>query len=186
MPRVFVRSAVVRSPCCIFSWRDAAQRCGRHDKNDPLFGGFSSLRSLKIGIFPGRKKVSQGKPTEKWVIFIRVKKRCWLSAIRGGAWRQGHASRLRLDNASLQPQLAQLIQSVAVRLDPCRRTPPEGLCVGSSLRAWVRGESFFGSGVPFGFLAGMLSFFPPECAKYSRSGYLGECFQSISRCLSCR
>ena len=40
-----------------------------------------------------------------------------------GAWRQGHASRLRLDNASLQPQLAQLIQSVAVRLDPCRRTP---------------------------------------------------------------
>ena len=66
-----------------------------------------------------------------------------------GAWRQGHASRLRLDNASLQPQLAQLIQSVAVRLDPCRRTPPEGLCVGSSVRAWTRGVSFFGSGVPF-------------------------------------
>ena len=185
-PDFLLSSAVVRSPRCIFSWRDAAQRCGRHDKNDPLFGGFSSLRSLKIGIFPGRKKVSQGKPTEKWVIFIRVKKRCWLSAIRGGAWRQGHASRLRLDNASPYTQLAQLIQSVAVRLDPCRQTPHKGPCVRSSLRAWVRGESFFGSGVPFGFLAGMLSYFPPECAKYSRSGYLGECFQSISRCLSCR
>ena len=69
-PDFLLSSAVVRSPRCIFSWRDAAQRCGRHDKNDPLFGGFSSLRSLKIGIFPGRKKVSQGKPTEKWVIFI--------------------------------------------------------------------------------------------------------------------
>ena len=66
-----------------------------------------------------------------------------------GAWRQGHASRLRLDNASLQPQLAQLIQSVAVRLDPCRRTPPEGLCVGSSVRAWTRGVSFFWLGRPF-------------------------------------
>ena len=66
-----------------------------------------------------------------------------------GAWRQGHASRLRLDNASPYTQLAQLIQSVAVRLDPCRQTPHKGPCVGSSLRAWVRGESFFGSGVPF-------------------------------------
>ena len=83
MPRVFVCSAVVRSPCCIFSWRDAAQRCGWHDKNDPLFCGFSSSRSLKIGISPGRKKVSQGKPTEKWVVFIRAGKPCRPSSIQG-------------------------------------------------------------------------------------------------------
>ena len=82
-PDFLLSSAVVRSPRCIFSWRDAAQRCGRHDKNDPLFGGFSSLRSLKIGIFPGRKKVSQGKPTEKWVVFIRAGKHCRPSSIQG-------------------------------------------------------------------------------------------------------
>ncbi len=35
---------------------------------------FSSLQSLKIGISPGRKKVSYGKPTEKWVVFIRGRK----------------------------------------------------------------------------------------------------------------
>ena len=84
MPLDFLlSSAVVRSPCCIFFWRDAAQRCGRHDKNDPLFGGFSSLQSSKIGISPGRKKVSHGKPTEKWVIFIKTGKLCCSSAIQG-------------------------------------------------------------------------------------------------------
>ena len=81
-PDFLLSSAVVRSPRCIFSWRDAAQRCGRHDKNDPLFGGFSSLRLLKIGISPGRKKVSQGKPTEKWVVFIKTGKPCRPSSIQ--------------------------------------------------------------------------------------------------------
>ena len=60
----FLRPAAVRGSGRDVFWRDAAQRCGRHDKNDPLFGGFSSLRLLKIGISPGRKKVSYGKPTE--------------------------------------------------------------------------------------------------------------------------
>ena len=54
------------------------------------------------------------------------------------------------------------------------------------MRAWVRGALAFGSGVSFGFLDGMLSFFPPECAKYSRSGYLGEHLRSMVRRLSCR
>ena len=36
---------------------------------------------------------------------------------------QGLASRLRLDNASVCLRLAQLIQSVTVRLDPCRPMP---------------------------------------------------------------
>ena len=184
-PDFLLSSAVVRSPRCIFSWRDAAQRCGRHDKNDPLFGGFSSSRSLKIGISPGRKKSNPGQTHRKVGRFYQDRETLPLFINPGGVRRQGLASRLRLDNVSPYTQLAQLIQSVAARLDPCRQTPHKGPCVGSSLRAWVRGESFFGSGVPFEFLAGMLSFFPPECAKYSRSGYLGECFQSISSCLSC-
>ena len=45
---------------------------------------------------------------------------------------------------------------------------------------------FFGAGVTFGFLGGMLSFFPPKCAKYFRSGYLGEYLRSIVRRLCCR
>ena len=102
MPRVFVRSAVVRSPCCIFSWRDAAHQCGWHDKNDPLFGGFSSLRSLKIGIFPGRKKVSQGKPTEKWVVFIRAGKPCRPSSIQGAPAGKGSPH----DSAWIGPSFA--------------------------------------------------------------------------------
>ena len=39
---------------------------------------------------------------------------------------------------------------------------------------------------PSGFLGGMLSFFPSECAKYSRSGYLGEHLRSMVRRLRCR
>ena len=41
-----------------------------NDKNDPLFCGFSSSSLRKINISPGRKKVSRGKPTEKYPIFI--------------------------------------------------------------------------------------------------------------------
>ena len=53
---------------------------GRHfygvdDKNDPLFGGFSSLRSKEISVSPGREKVSHGEPTEKWVVFIMLLKK---------------------------------------------------------------------------------------------------------------
>ena len=88
-PDFLLSSAVVRSPRCIFSWRDAAQRCGRHDKNDPLFSGFSSLQSSEIIVFPGRIKVSHGKPTEKWVVFIRAGKLCRSSALGGGIVEKG-------------------------------------------------------------------------------------------------
>ena len=44
---------------------------------------FPLCRRKKIGISPGRKKVSQGKPTEKRVVFIRARKLCRLSAIQG-------------------------------------------------------------------------------------------------------
>ena len=46
----------------------------------------------------------------------------------------------------------------------------EGLCVGSSLCAWVRGASFFGSGVPFELLDGMLSFFSARKRQNRRFG----------------
>ena len=131
------------------------------------------MQSLRINVSPGRKKVSQGKPTEKWVIFIRVKKRCWLSAIRGGAWRQGHASRLRLDNASPYTQLAQLIQSVAVRLDPCRQTPHKGPCVGSSLRAWIPGALSLGLVFLLGFPAACCRFFRLKTTKSTVRGRWG-------------
>ena len=41
-----------------------------HDKNTPLFCGFLTPRASIFSISPGRKKVSRGKPTEKWVVFI--------------------------------------------------------------------------------------------------------------------
>ena len=149
MPRVFVCSAVVCSPGYDVFRRDAAQRCGRHDKNDPLFGGFSSLWSLKIGIFPGRKKVSQGKPTEKWVVFIRTGKPCRSSSIQGApagkgsphdsAWIMLHCNRNSL-NLSKASQFGSTLAG---------RRPFEGLCIGSSVRAWIRGASFFWLGRPF-------------------------------------
>ena len=69
--------------------RDAVQKRGRHDKNDPLFSGFSSLQSSEIIVFPGRIKVSHGKPTEKWVVFIRAGKLCRSSALGGGIVEKG-------------------------------------------------------------------------------------------------
>ena len=176
MPRV-LRLAAVRSPRCIFFWRDAAQRCGRHDKNDPLFGGFSSLWSLKIGIFPGRKKVSQGKPTEKRVVFIRAGKPCRPSSIQGAPADKGLASRLRLDNASLHPQLAQLIQSVAVRLDPCRRALFEGLCFASSVCSlgFVARRSLARASL-LGFSAACCRFFRPNVQNIPVRGTSGSAF----------
>ncbi len=49
---------------------------------------------------------------------------CTSSFVRNpGRLPAGPASRLRLDNASFCSEVAQLIQSVAVRLDPCRQAP---------------------------------------------------------------
>ena len=56
-------------------------------------------------------------------------------SMRRDVRRQGLASRLRLDNASFHSHLAQLIQSVAVRLDPCRRTTLRSPTVLESHRA---------------------------------------------------
>ena len=119
----FLRSAAVHSLGRDVFCRDAAQRCGVDDKNDPLFGGLSSLH------------LEQG--TEV----------CSNSSIR--------------------------------------RTTP-GACVSGVPRAHrARGASSLGPAPPFGSPGGMLSFFPPECAKYSRSGYLGEHLRSMLRRLSC-
>ena len=170
MPRVFVRSAVVRSPCCIFSWRDAAHQCGWHDKNDPLFGGFSSLRSLKIGISPGRKKVIQGKPTEKWVVFIRAGKPCCPSSIQGAsagkgsprdsAWIMFHRTRnsLNLSKAS------QFGSTLAGRRPIRDRESGVRCALGFAASRSLARASLFG------FLGGMLSFFPPENDKIDGSG----------------
>ena len=47
---------------------------GVDDKNDPLFCGFFSWGFGETSISPGREKVSHGKPTEKWGVFITLLK----------------------------------------------------------------------------------------------------------------
>ena len=101
-------------------------------------------------VFPqAAKKISQGKPTEKWVIFIRTGKPCRSSSIQGApagkgsphdfAWIMLHCNRNSL-NLSKASQFGSTLAG---------GSPFEGLCIGSSVRAWTRGVSFFGSGVPF-------------------------------------
>ena len=180
-----------------------------HDKNDPLFGGFSSLQSSKIVVSPGRKKVSHGKPTEKWAIFIKAGKLCCPSAIQGtpigkgspydSAWTILLCARgpLNLSKALLFgstlaggcpfasfPSLEQGMEVCSVH-PPERRTPlracvPEILCVSrfAARRSLARASLFRSCG-------SMLSLFPSKCAKYSRSGYLGERLRLILRRLSC-
>ena len=129
--------------------------------------------SLKIGIFPGRKKVSQGKPTEKRVVFIRAGKPCRPSSIRGppadrgsphdSAWIMLHCNR-----NSLNLSKASQFGSTLVGGRPLRVCVSGVRCALGFVACWLLARVSL-----FGFLGGMLSFFPPECAKYSRSGHLG-------------
>ena len=136
------------------------------------------MRSLKIGISPGRKKVSQGKPTEKRVIFIRTGKPCRPLAIREPPAGKGspHDSAwivLLCARGPLNLSKASRFGSTLAGGRPLR------VCAsGVRCALGFAARRFFGSGVPLGFLGGMLSFFPPECVKYSRSGYLGEHLQT--------
>ena len=160
----------------------------RHDKNDPLFGGFFSVLLSKISVSPGRKKVNLGKPTEKWVIFIRTGKPCRLSAFRGHpparariaaplgqcffelATRAAYPKR----RGSARPLSAELFCFISLFgtgdgglfqfIHPAHA--PWGICVSGFWRVrWVCLRRDVVPMSPSGFLGGMLSLFSSENAQ---------------------
>ncbi len=65
----------VRKGAGQFELRDGAGAVGAtDDKNGVLFGAFWCEKERETGIFPGRKKVSCSKPTEKYPVFIMTPK----------------------------------------------------------------------------------------------------------------
>ena len=98
------------------------------DKNDPLFGGFSSSPPSKTSVFPGRKEVNRGKPTEKWCLFLMLAKGGVICQQKGARFLE-LPSELKMVPFGLNVRLRRSGASPTLRRRPtCGRRPRSERC----------------------------------------------------------
>ena len=130
------------------------------------------MRSLKNRHFPRSQKSKPGQTHRKVGRFIRAGKLCRPSSIQGApagkgsphdsAWIMLHCTRNSL-NLSKASQFGSTLAG---------GRPFEGLCIGSSVRAWVRGASSLGLAFLLAFSAACCRF--AQCDSLYSSRLLGN------------